>query len=832
VELVPDVTLRTHPPKFVSTAHEFPETPQIMLPNLRPAIFICLAITLLSFVSPVQASNQEDRTNQEIQRILTKLQSNDDNQEREAEGSLVGLGEDAAPPLIEILKTTEDGRVRESVFTALIILGKDAVPALIDHLKVETSRPIGNTLVLRHISNALASIAGQRGDIPALREAVPHLVKIIETGQGKHHAAMEMFKDKNRLLTEKDIDEINVHLQDFDAAAHCLGRIGSAAGSAVPLLIEVLVSEKPRRNGYHKVESIELILDDLITKSDFSANEEIINAFEKNKDELRVRDRKAIEPRINTLENGKNSLWNIIKDSLLGLKDSLLGLPAYIKSYNDSLHRLPAYILFVILSWLAIFLLRPIWLLKIYEVLPIGEARFSGVRGALGVPIHYLLSPVVFRPRVLDAWVKKHLSKASLSFLSKQTVKDHQVYVPVGLFLDHKLVSEFTPQELQGTFERNQSRLLISGVGGAGKTSLACQVAKWAMRVRPDERLCPKHSMIPVLLEHDFVEGGEDALKKEILAQLCDSIDADTPISTALLQALLEKKRVLVLVDGLSEMNEETRNEIVSGITRIPTNAVVFTSRNEETIGELNKTVIKPTTIKGNQLSSFVETYLTSRGRKELFEDEKFFEGCRLLSKIVSDRDITVLLAKLFAEQMVAKQEKAIDEDLPKNIPELMLQSIKVLHAKTPSDTLSLRDVIKSAKVIAWECLKKDYRPLPADYEEVKKSLSDLPNGEKSLIYLKDKLKLIETTSDYEKIRFKIDPLAEYLAGMYLVEENKSNKNKWRKFFDTALSTAGSPENITGFLLAVRDCCMTEEVKNDVPGFVVEELTEITRVDQ
>lgn len=771
-----------------------------------PIIFFTLLLS-------ARLSGQEETKVQKIQRLSSELQSNDVSTQEKAVIALSQMGKDVIPTLIEILKTNNNLRTIESVHQILVTVGKDAAPLLIEALKVETSKTHKDVVFVRRIANALARIAEiTKDDSPAFAQTVPFLMKILENDREKHLKTIAIFQIKKD-VTKEEIDKINDSLQDFDAAAHCLGKIGRQAKDAVPLLIEIMKNEKYRKDGYIKRDSIDMILSDLIKNSDYSANEKIIQAFEKYKTELNPIDRISIEPKIQQIQrlNAKNNAWQV-----------------FITVYA-------IYIAIAILFFGAayIFLLKPLWMLKIYEIFPISETRFSGFLGLVTIPVQFLLAFLILRPHVLDAWVKKHLERASQSFLSKQTVTDRRVYVPIALFLDNKLLSELTPQDLQETFAHNQSRLLISGAGGAGKTSLACQIAKWAMSQEKDERLIPKHSMLPVLLEHDLVESGEDALKKTICAQLFNSIDAVTPISSSLLQALLEKKRVLVLIDGISEMNDVSRGAIFSGITKIPTNAVIFTSRNDEIIGNLNKTVIKPKTIKGNQLSSFVEMYLTSLGKKDLFEDEEFFEGCRLLSTIVNDREITALLAKLFVEQMVAKQEKIIDEDLPNNIPTLMLRSIEVLYPKnhpekTASDVPQLREVIKSAKVIAWECLKKDYRPLSADYEKVQKSLDPLSNGEKSLNYLKDKLKLVETTSFDQRIRFKIDPLAEYLAGMYLVEENNYNVEKWRKFFDTASSKAKLTENITGFLLAVRDCCMTAD-KNKVPDFVVEELTKLTK---
>lgn len=778
----------------------------IVLHGLVRVSLLCLLSLFLTLVFPGHTFGQGDAKKQDVLRLTNELLNGSDDARKKAALDLAPIGKDAVPGLVTGLKANKNPDVLAEI-DAACITGGEAVPKLIDALQKNLATK--DVLILRHASNALACIAETSpGDTPGMDKAVPLLMTYLETGRTDDLAAMAVFTpEPANGPSPTEILRINDNLQGFDAAAHCLGRIGQSSKDALPLLMEILSDERYRIGGYGKIESISLILNDLIRNADFSVNDKIQESLDKYSGNFSERDRRSIEQRIARLK-----------------KMQAAQATAYIS--REALRKYSPVLVFMtlVLAWLTVLLIKPLWLLKLYEGFPISEARLPAVT----IPIQYVLAPLIFRPRVLDAWVSKHLPKARAYFSSRQTVKDRRTHVPVGLFLDGRLVPELKSRDLRETFDRNHSRLMICGVGGSGKTSLACQIAHWAMREREDERLASNCSMLPVLLEHDFADTGEDALRKSVSAQLCDAIDARKPISKALLEALLQSKRILLLIDGMSEMSEGTRSAILSGINEGPFNAVLFTSRADETIGDLNRTSIKPTRIKGNQLSSFVESYLTSLGRKELFQDEEFFEGCRRLSMIVGDREITALLARLFVEQMVAKQEKTVEEELPTSIPSLMLQSIQVLHAKTPSAELGLRDVIKSATLVAWECLKDDYRPLSADYEEARNSLADLPNGVKALNYLKDKLELVETTSFDQKIRFKVDPLAEYLAGIYLVEQNGGNEEKWNAFLDTTVSRPGSPENIRGFLLALRDCCEAGEDGVRVPAFVIERLTKIT----
>lgn len=687
---------------------------------------------------------------------------------------------------------------------------------------------------------ALVVIQRYRG---LAKDAVPDLIKFLDSIKDRNLSYEDKQVLKSQTLALIDgignlekvgRDEIQIlaafTYDSYDLiygpALSALSKVGPEAKRLIPSLLEDLPDEaelkdlpnetaqKHRTKVIHTGNTINAIAESLIFVEDTSANEDLIKAYNTlvkiplSGDGIRFNQywKKDLKVNIETLESIKRKkFWENVKGYVGNNAVIVWTFAVFIGLLS----------LWAILLWL-----RPIWLLSIYKFLPFtAETKLSGWLATLTVPLQAIISFCVFRPRVLDAWVAKNVEEAGKKFSEKQTVKDRKIYVPVGLFLNDNLI-EFTPEELRETFTRNQSRVLITGEGGSGKTSLACQIAKWAMSEDEEVRLFQKHSAIPILLEQDFVV---DTLQNAVSDQLTNQIDAEERVSDVLLRELLKRKRILVLVDGMSEMNEKTTTAIQKGITDIPVNVVIFTSRGDSE----SEVIIKPTKIKGNQLSSFVERYLSSLGKRNLFEDEIFFEGCRRLSVIVGDRDITVLLAKLFVEQMIAKQEKDINENLPKNVPELMSQSIKLLHIKTPSAGLKFTDIAKAAKIIAWECLKNDYRPIPADNERVLQSLADLSNGEKSFEHLKDKLKQIETIGVEDKIRFKIDPLAEYFAGMYLTEINGSNNKKWKDFINDALSKEGSPDNIKGFLLAVRDCCLTNE---KTPKFVAGKISEMFAV--
>src|SRR5262249_45163935 len=124
-------------------------------------------------------------------------------------------------------------------------------------------------------------------------------------------------------------------------------------------------------------------------------------------------------------------------------------------------------------------------------------------------------------------------------------------------------------------------------------------------------------------------------------------------------------------------------------------------------------------------------------------------------------------------------------------------------------------------------CLKPTYRPGPAERTDVIQALKgdgkDEATVDGRLGYLINRLRVIQVSGSAEdRVRFVLDPLAEYLAGMEVAEKNRGDKTKWGRFLENADKKPGAPEAIRGFLLALRDCCLA--LPNGVPDFVTDEL--------
>jgi hypothetical protein len=485
-------------------------------------------------------------------------------------------------------------------------------------------------------------------------------------------------------------------------------------------------------------------------------------------------------------------------------------------------------------TWLLIFWLKPLWLHGLNESLSGLDMRIPYLDRPVGLRQVLLLSPFHYCHRVLDAWVRAYLGQARASFATLDTVKARAMHVPVPITLNGLTVAQPSPQDFQEVFRKTPFCLLIWGEGGSGKTSLACQLAGWALAADPASSPV-KHPMLPVLLEHDLkieLESGGPPLLEAIHKHVVERVTGRGKIAPELLHHLLRRQRLLVIVDHFSELSQETRQVIHPGYHhQLTINAMIVTSRQEEKFQGSVTDTLKPLRIRGNRLSSFLEAYLTQLGKRELYYDADFFAACGRLTQMVGDRNLTVMLARMFADQMVATKEDPNFEGLPDNIPELILSYLNWINRQESEKNPGNKAVQRIAKVVSWVSLAPTFRPQDASLAAIRIALADEADLDQKLAYLCRDLEIIQYVGPAEdRVRVTLDPVSEYLAGLRLLELYGANEVQWKAFLKEADKKEGAPKAIEGFLLAVRDCCLAKGKDKGVPGFVEKELAQKTSI--
>lgn len=821
----------------------------LALQDPDPEIRTAAVGTLLELGSTAQAA---------VPALMEALDDNDPAVRLQAVRALgrIGPGAKAAVPALADVIWDSNHLVRSAALYTLASIGPEAEAAVPELTKALQARDrelrIGAT-------NALGSIG------PKAESAVPALIQALrDSDQGVRLGALAAIGRLGE-TARAAIPELEATLQDPEKevrsfAANALGRMGTHAKDAVPALVNRL------QDGDKDVRiSAVAALGRLALKPDVTIPA-LMHVLKTGDGEGRLSAALALSRIAGSLQDGADKLpsdeldgaiaqlsqaLTLLEDSRTNSNEEVLA--AVRRSFNalkierDSrlVERLSewvrqypwlvgaiAYATILPSLWLTILWLRPLWLLSLNNALkPYTDFALPGPLGnsfKIPVPQVLFLSFFHYHPRVLDAWVARHLTQTQESFQKKQTVSERRVYISIPVVLDGNTVPELTAKELQAVFADRRQCVLIWGEGGIGKTSLACQIGRWAMHPDKTQRLCT-HPMLPVLIEQELdlkVADGKQAFREAIRGQLQALIDATDPVSNELLERLLRQRRILVIVDHFSEMSEATRQEIRPGHPDFPANALVVTSRVEESLDGVPKTAAKPLRIEGNRLSSFLEAYLTQRQKRELFTDPEYFDACGQLSRMVGQRNITVLLAKLYAEQLIASKEGLGEGTLPDNIPDLMLSYLNELNRGSDPSELDNCTVHQDAKVVAWECLRQLYRPVPIKREVAIVALDEDPDKAKErLRHLEKRLRILQTVGPAEDyLRFALDPLAEYLAALYLVETCGSEEARWNNCLGQADGMPGAPDGIQGFLLAIRDCCLTKGMVAAVPEYVLEEL--------
>lgn len=791
-----------------------------------------------------------------VQPLIGALKDSDDDVRRAAADALKEIGEgakEAVVPLINALKD-KSADVRRTAADALKQIKAEptlAVAPLIQALNDEQAD------VRKAAASALGSIEGETS------EAVGPLVHAL-TDQDKsvRQAAAESLGDMGP-KAKAAVQDLTKALKDDDAsvrwtAAGAFMRIGTDDQEAVSLLIASLKDD----NGYVRRFAADAL--GRIAVDSKEAHQALLAGLDDKADYVRRAAATALSTRAESLQDLKATEWidelNRVRERLVSDSDP------QVQKHSETVRRAIDYLsliqkdslkeqvlqmirahkyvaltiagyAFLLLLWLGFLWRRPIWLLRInVAVKPYTDFKLPDWLGGMKVPLSYVVLVGFFhyRLRVLDAWVDNHMNSVREKFSNLETVRNREVHLAVPVMLDRAASSSFSVEQLRHTFAERRAYLLVWGEGGSGKSSLACQIAKWCMSSDNAQRPC-KHSMLPVLIEQELdfeVASNKQHFTEAIRGQLQALIGEAEPVSEELLDRLLRHRRILVILDHFSEMSETTRKKIRPAAAEFPVNALIVTSRIDEPFDGVPKTTVKTLRIQGNRLSSFMDDYLKARGKRELFEDVGYFEGCRRLSMMVGDRDITVLLAKLYAEQMIATKEETLVGDLPENIPDLMLSYLNELNREARERDPDDRTIHRVAKAIAWECLKVTYRPSAAKLDDVLAAVSGEVESEALLSYLEERLKLIQPVQPrQDRIRFALDPLAEYLAALHLVETYEGNEELWRDFLSRATAIPGSPEGTKEFLLAVRDCCLARSGEVGVPDFVPEELGKLAGLD-
>ena len=701
------------------------------------------------------------------------------------------------------------------------------------------------------------NMIGKYDEIPFYIIAVYCLGELGETAGDAVPRLLEMLDEEHEYPWSRNI------------VIGALGEIGPESNAAIPALRDIIISQEVHSNlrgiairalgsigseaGYVMSDILPMIgsINPIIRKASAEALTLFARSIPSGMDDMSPAEIKRIIPVLvqaqqailasefavaDTLAGLNNERIDAINSAVYALKAEYNSRPfVHIRDFaaRHQLYRktwvwvIAGYVLLVavcLTSWFVLLWWKPFWLYTLNRKLRNPEITPEVIGITFGLRQILWLSWFNYHHRVLDAWVEHNFVKAREAYGNLQTVKERHYYVPLPLNIDENFVERPEPDIFRKIFERDYFNLIIHGEGGSGKTSLACRLAHWAMGDNVDRPLAG-HSMLPVMIEHNLTTKLKEQ-KHPLLQAIHTQVELateDDELRPELIQQLLRKRRILVIVDRFSEMNAETREIILAGNTRdLKINALIITSRLRESLRGSRFTSIEPLRIDKDHLMPFMTAYLI----KENLNDSAYFEACTKLSRIAGPRGITALLARLFAEQMRLLTDKATTvDDMPGTIIDLMIGYLNWLNRNRTETDMDNHTLQRISSVIAWKAIEKEYKPSDVSLNTIQNELADEVDLENKLHYLDKKLGVIRYTGEsMRRLRISLDPLAEYLAALHLLNLYRDNEVLWSQFVESAQSMSKSGVTIEGFLIAVIDCILAEGEEYGVSEIIFKKL--------
>jgi formylglycine-generating enzyme required for sulfatase activity len=460
--------------------------------------------------------------------------------------------------------------------------------------------------------------------------------------------------------------------------------------------------------------------------------------------------------------------------------------------------------------------------------------------------------PEVKLKATLDTWVSSHLESWSARFEALEDVMQRRIHVPLKADIIFATAiaqtppgeaesRELKPEDVKAVVAaRGSQMVLIWEEGGAGKTSLAFQIARWGIK-----GTITGHAILPVLVDPAIGSGDiVDRMHRQLL-------NVDEELTPAFVRDLWRHRRLLPIIDHVSELTDNQRQWLSQAL--LP-HLVLLTSRQRESslFSAWSITEIKPQRLEGEALLDFFEAYLDAKGQQSsgasaaaVLSPEDQVQTRGLLERMVGNKPITVLLAWMVINKAIEHIAEGRIDLLPSSVPELMLDYVERSGKNIAPENQRLADgsplqpgwIQASLKALALAAHRQDneaYRPqnfeLPLALEALTKinkdgqALASEAQRRSLLLYLQEKLNLLQRKggSDSKPIyRLALDPLADYMAALALMEELNGGRdpaalddldhfNRVRDWLDLLDSRLGRDEGeagplMRGFLAACRD---------------------------
>jgi hypothetical protein len=458
----------------------------------------------------------------------------------------------------------------------------------------------------------------------------------------------------------------------------------------------------------------------------------------------------------------------------------------------------------------------------------------------------------VDEPDVLDAWVNARVTRLRDALDALELYQQRRIYVPLPVQVGTaRMIERPAAAMLRQIFTRPRAVVCIVGGGGTGKSTLACEIARWAMSDDPTDRLAPQR-MVPVFVVNETTD-----LLATVTGALREML-GEEELPGDLIHGLLAEQRLLVIVDAFSEREPETRRHIEEIFSKAAVfNAMVITSRTEPRLGAVERTTLYPLLLDQKRVVPFIVDYvarLTDADAEPCPPSSVLAQGgglhvdtrnvqARGLAADDANRDVDVLgdghmllqlgarilelaetggeatpvtplLVTMFVDSAFSRAQAGLSTDsMPQNVPEIFIDYVKRVYALPTTATRGAAEdeFIRAAGLLARVNLGD--RLVPGDFssDDAMAALGTAGLSDRASALLEKMISagVIErrTFGGIAVLRFGLDPVAEYLTAIHFVGElRRLDLAEIETRLNVLKETDGYPEACDGYLKAVATC--------------------------
>jgi photosystem II stability/assembly factor-like uncharacterized protein len=434
-------------------------------------------------------------------------------------------------------------------------------------------------------------------------------------------------------------------------------------------------------------------------------------------------------------------------------------------------------------------------------------ARYAAGKAKLTDLAPDLRADYVKRPLILDAWVSRHRASARKYYDNVlDQVSRNNIYVPMPVSLDGTRLVAPAKDEFAWLAGPQSEHVVITGAGGSGKSTFAARLGSWALDGWPG-----KGAMIPA-----FIRDSTTDLQASVREILRPIVNYDPDLDDELLSALIQHKRVIVIVDSLSEWGE-TERKYMEGIQgKLAIGALLITSRRP--LALLGARQIFVHGLDSASMIAFRQQYVGTLKVPLSREVERILDTglIDMKARWFENSEPTCLLVRMYIDDVIANALQTPDH-LPGTAADIIIRYVQRLTASEETDL-----VLRVAKLSASEMLSEEYLPQWIDRSTLLKKLATAFKDEPVQDALTKLVNagIIETTSraGTATLQFVHDPVAEFLAGIHYCEQLKSlGEPAWGEFAAKLAKVAASAP---GFISAMETCLASYRISLKLPAYM------------